>query len=451
MIYSILFFFLHFIIIKNVINKSSSVEILFKKDSPDKINDVVLSNYIEDIYISFQIGNNKDKLEKIYLKSDTHEFMLSKGCSLISKNKYNPELSLSSKKLVYLRSYNLQYTSRACIFQDNFFFPDSEKKEITQFNNISFLYADSLKNEKYPGVIGLKLVENEIKNVKTFPCQFNDLKYMKNTTWMIKYKNDEEGYFYFGDIFNKYIFPGFKYEKYRKTNAVVYNNYLSWDLVFSQIKSKNIILNGPMQAFLDFNFGLISCSNEYYNHIKNEFFKKYIDKKICSEIFYNRENNNNKIKLNSNFTYIICDKSLDVEEFPELIFSHSALDYTFKLTNEDVFITYGDKIFFLIIRETEKNERWKLGKIFFKKYNIIFEQNSKTIGIYDDIYSKNKTALIVFEWVLVFLLTMVAVFLAYTLIKRYRLNNYKFLMNKVKVDELEDNYDEFFEKNKENH
>ena len=105
----------------------------------------------------------------------------------------------------------------------------------------------------------------------------------------------------------------------------------------------------------------------------------------------------------------------------------------------------------MIIRETEKNERWKLGKIFFKKYNIIFEQNSKTIGIYDDIYSKNKTALIVFEWVLVFLLTMVAVFLAYTLIKRYRLNNYKFLMNKVKVDELEDNYDEFFEKNKENH
>ena len=173
------------------------------------------------------------------------------------------------------------------------------------------------------------ILEDEIKNAKVFPRQLYDLKYVNDANWMIKYTNDEEGYFYVGDILNDNIFSSFNIEKYRKTNAVVYGSYLSWDLTFSQIKSDSIILNGPMQAFLDFNFGLISCSNEYYNHIKKEFFNKYINEGKCSEKFYNRNSNNNIVKLESNFSYIVCDKSLKIKDFPDLIFLHSALDYIF--------------------------------------------------------------------------------------------------------------------------
>ena len=36
-------------------------------------------------------------------------------------------------------------------------------------------------------------------------------------------------------------------------------------------------------------------------------------------------------------------------------------------------------------------------------------------------------------------------FLAFILIKRYRINNYKFFGTKIKVDEMEENYNEFFE------
>ena len=443
-------FFLFFLLIKNVLDKSTSIEINFNRISSMNNEDIILSNYNFDIFISFQIGDQKEKIEKIFIKSDTNEFMLSKYSSSSNSNKYDPELSSSSKKIVYLKSYQLKYTSRASIYKDIFFLSDSMTKELTKFNDISFLYADSLKSEAYPGILGLQLVENDIKNAKPFPSQFNDLKYSENATWMIKYNNDEEGYFYIGDILNEYVFPGFNFEKYRKTNAVVYGNYLSWDLVFSQIKSDDIILNGPMQAFLDFNFGLISCSNEYFNLIKKEFFHGYIEKGKCNELFYNKQNINNKIKINSNFSYIVCDKSIDIEDFPELIFTHSALDYKFKLTYDDVFVSSNDILYFLIINETEKNDRWKLGKIFFQKYNIIFDHNAKTIGIYDNIYSKSKIALIIFEWIIAILLIMVAFFLAYTLIKRYRLNNYKFFMNKVQVNEMEENYNQFFGSDKDN-
>ena len=435
-----LFLFVYFIIINKVIDKSMNTEIFFKKQPSININDRILSNYNVDIYISFKIGYKKETLDKIFLKSDTNEFMILKAGSSLYNNKYDPEESSSSKKLVYLKTYNLIYTLKASIYKDTFFFQNAENQELTEFNDLSFLYADSLLIEKYPGIIGLKLVENDIRNVRPFPCQFTDLNHSNNATWMIKFNNDEEGIFYIGDILNEKVFPGYNQEKYRKTNAVVYNIYLSWDLTFSQIKSDNVILNGPMQAFLDFNFGLISCSKEYYYHIKNNFFHEYLQSGKCKEKFYNKNNDNNQIKINSNFTYIVCDKSLKEKNFPELIFSHSTLDYTFKLTYEDVFVTYNDKIYFLIINETEKNERWKFGRIFFKKYNIIFDHNAKTIGIYDDNYSKSKILLIIFEWIIAIFLIMVAIFLAYTLFKRYRLNNYKLFIKREKADEMEDNY-----------
>ena len=445
MTYKSLVFFIYFFLIKKVIEKSTSIEILFKKEPSNINNDFILSNYNIDIYISFQISSEKKNLEKIFLKSDTSEFMVS-NCS---KNKYDAELSSSSKKLLYSKSYNLKYTSKASVFKDKLFITNYENKEITELNDISFLFANNLNTEKYPGIIGLKLVENEIKAVKAFPYQLNELQYTNNATWMIKYTNNDEGLFYIGDIFNKDSSPGFSLEKYRKTNAVVYGSYLSWDLTFSQIKSDDINLNGPMQAFLDFNFGLISCSKEYYNHIKNEFFNQYIKNGICNEIFYNKQNSYNQIKFESNFTYIVCDKSIKIRNFPEIIFSHSALDYIFTLTYEDLFVDFNDKIYFLVINETKKNERWKLGKIFFKKYNIIFDHNYKTIGLYDDKYNKSNTALIVFEWIFAIILVTIALYLGYTLYKRYRLNNYKYFRNKMKVEEMEVNLDEYFRNKKE--
>ena len=437
------FFFIYFIIIKNVFDKSSSLEISFKKETFNINNDFILSNYDSDIYISLKIGSKRDNLEKIFLKSDTNEFMISNSSSQINNN-YNPEESSYSKMIVYLKTYyQLKYTYKAKIFSDKFFLPNRENKELSELGGVSFLYANKLNIDKYPGIIGLKLEENQIKNAKVFPCQLTDLKYSINSTWMIKYENDNEGYFYVGDILNDNIFSGFNSEKYRKTNAVFYGNYLSWDLTFSQIKSDNIILNGPMQAFLDFNFGLISCSNEYYDHIKSTFFNEYIKNGMCTELFYYKENN--QIKLNSNFAYIVCDKSLKIKDFPELIFSHSTLDNIFTLTYEDLFVVSNDKTYFLIINEIGKIDRWKIGKIFFKKYNIIFDYNAKTIGIYDDFSNQSKIALIVLEWIIVILLVLFVVFLAFILSKIYRINNYKFFGTKIKVDEMEENYNEFFE------
>ena len=117
----LLIIFIYFSIIKKVFDSSSNIEMLFKRQPSIYNNDYALSNYNIDIYISFQIGNKKETLEKIFLKSDTNEFMILKPDPSISNNKYDAEQSSSSKKIAYLRTYNLKYTSRASIYKDKFF------------------------------------------------------------------------------------------------------------------------------------------------------------------------------------------------------------------------------------------------------------------------------------------------------------------------------------------
>ena len=436
----ILFLYLFIGLIKKY--KSSTFKIKFKKYVSPPLKDFILSIYNNDIYISLKIGNPHQNMDKIFLKSNTHEFMIAN--KTIEKNNYNNSESSTSKIVSVSQYYQLQYTFKGYIIKDHFYLNNNENEnnnvDLIEIQNITFIYASRINIDNYTAIIGLKLDENGVKKAKSLPEQLNELKYIKDSTWMIKYTSEKEGNFFLGEILNENVFPGFNKEEYRKTNAIIFGHYLSWDLLFAQIEFKNIKLNGPMQANLDFNFGLISCSNEYYNSIKNEFFNTHLKKGICNEYLYDYEDINNKIEnIKSKFNYIVCKKSLNIKKFPKIKFYHTELDFVFELTYEDVFVTSNNKVYFLCINEIKNNQRWILGKTFFKKYNIIFDHGAKTIGIYGN-YAKNKVNWIILEWFIVIILFLAFIFLLYTFIRRYRLNNYKSFEKRIKVDELNEQF-----------
>ena len=72
----------------------------------------------------------------------------------------------------------------------------------------------------------------------SFPLQLKELNYIKDTTWMIKYTSEDEGNFLIGEVLNQKNFPKFDPEDYRKTNTILFGNYLSWDLLFAKIELK---------------------------------------------------------------------------------------------------------------------------------------------------------------------------------------------------------------------
>ena len=74
----------------------------------------------------------------------------------------------------------------------------------------------------------------------------------------------------------------------------------------------------------------------------------------------------------------------------DLILFNSDLNLTFVLTYEDLFLKINDTYFFLFYFIIAWAKGFKLGKIFFKKYNIIFDQDGKTLGLYKQYKSIEK-------------------------------------------------------------
>ena len=229
--------------------------------------------------------------------------------------------------------------------------------------------------------------------------------------------------------------------------------FIQWDLFFKDIyfyssniyNEENIINNkinlikedndGSANAILDFNYGLITGSKNYYNLIKEDFFNFYINSSICFE-------NQTQIKDRSNKIYLYCLKdkfnTKDINSFPSLYFYHSEFNYTFELNHKDLFRHDENYIYFLVLFDTNKQNIWTLGKIFLSKYQFYFNHDSKMIGFCDDNneYYKNKINNKKMNGEF-FLYLFIFVFIAFASIFAFR-KGYKFIVGKkIKNYEIE--------------
>ena len=117
----------------------------------------------------------------------------------------------------------------------------------------------------------------------------------------------------------------------------------------------------------------------YTNIIKREFFNKY---DACHEV------------RDEEYTYY-CDKSADftiddLKNFPSLYFQHIGFNYTFELTYKDLFVENKGKYLFLVTENNEEDEIWYIGFPILKKYQLVFNQDYKTIGFYNPNLPKEK-------------------------------------------------------------
>ena len=109
----------------------------------------------------------------------------------------------------------------------------------------------------------------------------------------------------------------------------------------------------------------------YLNIVYTRFFLKY--KNSCN------------MEKDPNFKYY-CKKSEEfgineLKQFPNLYFDNIDLNYTFELTYKDLFIEINGNYYFLVTDKSE--ESWSIGYSLLKKYQFVFNQDSKTIGFYN--------------------------------------------------------------------
>ena len=93
---------------------------------------------------------------------------------------------------------------------------------------------------------------------------------------------------------------------------------------------------------------------------------------------------------------ISCTKSEkfsinEIKKFPPIFFEHINFEYTFELTYKDLFIEKEDKYYLLMISDPQyQKNQWILGNTFMRKYQFVFNLESKEIGFYNPNFEKKK-------------------------------------------------------------
>ena len=335
----------------------------------------------------------------------------------INKNKLSPNnitIRLNISKIGYIKNLSKSFIKNEDIKLDfNYnknFFSAKERLTLDDYRNIliknefkeeetlypycqsnlikfSFVYEETDSFNEICGSIGLASYND--KNNNKFVEQLKTSNITQNYYWSIKYISLDKGYIIFGGL--PYLF-----NKGNNTYNLIeiYNNFElgnnKWsikldELFFYSDKSKEkgkIIVGNEICVSFNFTMQLIIGSLNYKNLIIEHFFREYIDQNICAfESFLK----------NISYSIIKCDKNQfknNLKKFPNLYLNSKELQVNFDLSFEDLFMTFDDRIYFLVIFRTSKsnkekeNEVWELGIPFLKKYQITFNSDTKKIGYY---------------------------------------------------------------------
>ena len=308
-----------------------SISKTFKNISCFGIKYVTSKNDIhakENFY--FNIYNNKTKLYK-EMEIDDLNFIL--GVDLFKQ--YGTYFLTIGFPMVNEKTLNnrfkfdliIQLKQRKIIDEyDWFILYDSN---LDQGENI--IKAEEISNSKSKLIIG------------TPPHYYNKDKFYQSQ--LLKTYSD----LYFWSITFKDIYVYINMSKDEKTK-------ISTEVNTVEIYLDDIMIYGPMF---------------YLNIMKTRYFSKY--KNSCF------------VEKDPNFKYY-CKKSEDfgineLKQFPSLYFNNVDFNYIFELTYKDLFIEINGNYYFLVTDTSD--ESWSIGYSLLKKYQFVFNQDSKTIGFYN--------------------------------------------------------------------
>ena len=383
--------------------KSSDV-ILFHMNYYYKTEDS-LSSYL---YTKIKIGE-PDSIIYAYISSKISLFSMIEVTQKLDQKElstyYNMTLSQSFKNI---SSLGMKYvTSNKDIhaqekFMFNLYNNRTKQNREVALNNLDFVLGVKLikLNENiYFMNIGFPIIRSgSLRDKFYFISQLKEKDIIDTYDWFIYFENDIE--LNKDEVFNVKDLPNinlqliiggpthyYKNDLFYKSQLIfAYTEAYAWTIKFKDIyiylnektigETKKISLqDNTIEIYL--NDLKIYAPPYYTNLIKREFFNKYSS---CHEI-----------KEIEKIYY--CDKSdnftlNDLKTFPTLYLEHFEYNYIFELTFQDLFVENEGKYIFLVTEN--KDENWLIGFSFLKKYQFVFNEDSKTIGFYNPNLPKEK-------------------------------------------------------------
>ena len=351
---------------------------------------------------SLSVGTPFKSLE-LYITMDYQLFFIGNGyCKKDSLSDYQPSGSNSYTNQTF-NPFPFDDLRNMTKGNDRIsFYNDYELKSNVSLNNVLLYYGSMVDynnnayyKNKVCGIMGFKLHTNQDSYYNKYTSLYSILKENKisnHTFWTIEFFNEEDkkkknnydGYLILGAGDNKYLKDVRNISpddiRYSYSNMLLIS--IEWSLPFSDIHyfypkgNKTIMSNDYSTVVLNFDIKYYFATHEYFESIKQSFFNQYISKGICKI---------NKLKeFYLRYNFITCDKTFkdEIGKFPTLYLYSTSFNETLELTYDDVFENIGNsQILFLIFYEPWNPKFFQFGEKFMRKYNFIFRNDQKNIGL----------------------------------------------------------------------
>ena len=369
---------------------------LYNKTGFDK-EDFIESYHFSKVYLVMETGDennfksNTNQTINVFI--DLKEIIFSTVSFYFFK--YNQD---NMKQICH---YN---TSKSSTFsEDQFYFEFKNIHSLSSYANEYFkIYSDfDLKNSN---IIKMNLVNSEEHRKKelcgNFGLTYTNLNNLENYNFILQlYKNlnlpeisyffnystsSEEGLLIIGNMPHAYL-P----KKYKIDDLIpLYSsNQKEPKIFFDEIKIEGYYLENAdeqFQVLLTPDIEGLEFPEEYFEHLKKNFFEEYINKNIC-----------HSEKHNQNYEILYCDNNEifnenNVKNFSKIYFNNVDKDFLVYFDGEDLFYFNDNKYFFKIIKNTQR-DFFSFGRLFFQKYIAIFNFDKKQIYFYkNNIQGKDK-------------------------------------------------------------
>ena len=445
-----LFFILNIIILLFFLNVKCLIVLPFrinkyitKEKNKINVTDLINEYLVVNLYTTVEIGNPPQKITTALVQEENIFTLSSKLCQE-KKLESISDLSIVSKKGIDLTQFNIDNNpdlinsefkdfldinkSVGILYQNIFLYNttflssqpiDSINKKGNpdtkmEIKNITMIIKDYKKGQKLCGRIGIgsqvRLTGGQLK-LRYYAPFIKTLKkenIISDYSYTFKFYYKDEGRFIIGAKPHEYenqknVYSEDRFIKIKSFEP--YNVDFPWSIRFDSIyftDSKNVNHNiqSHLKSFLSPNLGFIIGEEGYKKEIVDVYFKPLIDKKICfvEKTQITKFTRSNYIfGTNGIYDIIHCNNSIKSfgRNFPKLNFEYKEQNILFSLTFNDLFLEKDDKYIFLVIFPENyynvKHSYWYLGIPFYNAYQLVFNYDSKTIGLY---LSKNDIGVI---------------------------------------------------------
>lgn len=414
------------------------------------------------VYTYLKVGDPEYNI-KTFISMEYSYFSMS--------SKYEP---IDAKDLSQIYNINKSNTFQNISLLDKYYIKsinDIAAKEKFKINSMAikdldFIYESNNANMENSSLIeinymniGLQILLND-KFKYNFISLLKERKIIDNYNWFILFdqlpKKSKGEMYNLDEIMNNKpklligILPHvYNPKKYNEKQFVqLYSNNFQWVIYFKYIYyfSKNNTNNNANsqkrslygnRVEIDFNTLLIYSPSLYYTYIKRDFFNEYLSLNICH------------LYEDNSIEGIFCEKSKNfgienLKLFPTLYFEYIELNYTFEFSYQDLFLEKDNKFLFLIAVDINSEiDEWYIGFSFLKKYQFVFNQDSKTIGFYNpdleietNSNSKSSSSKYIL-YIIIFISWIIFIFIGFFIGKYF----YKKYKTKKRANELDDNYE----------